>query len=234
MCPEAQLDMWLDMGSLSLSTHKLGAMLPFHRWGDRGPERQGDFVRVTRPALRPSSQCLCFVASVGSTQLFPRQPHHTPHSHLPKPLHMPLLDIWCHLLPACQTHCVHSFCTSRASRAQASLTFRKQSQSPGESAPHGLLPPPLLLHGLLFHIHSLWAAPSSMGGNGNGVYLTADRRRKFWAHASCCRHPGSLTPDPSSLGHRMSTPQACASHPTSILMTTPASLCPACQASMLF
>ena len=157
------------MGSLSLSTHKLGGMLPFHRWGDRGPERQGDFVRVTRPALRPSSQCLCFVASVGSTQLFPRQPHHTPHSHLPKPLHMPLLDIWCHLLPACQTHCVHSFCTSRASRAQASLTLRKQSQSPGESAPHGLLPPPLLLRGLLFHVHSLWAAASSVGGNGNGV-----------------------------------------------------------------
>lgn len=159
-------------------------------------------------------------------QLFPRQSHHTPHSHLPKPLHMPLLDIWCHLLPACQTHCVHSFCTSRASHAQASLTLRKQGQSPGESAPHGLLPPPLLLHGLLFHAHSLRAAPLSMGGNGNGVHLTADRRRKFWAHASCCRHPGSLTPDPSLLGHRMSAPQACASRPASTLMATPASLCP--------
>lgn len=44
---------------------------------------------------------------------------------------MPLLDVWCHLLPACQTHCVHSFCTSRASCAQASLSLRKQSQKPG-------------------------------------------------------------------------------------------------------
>lgn len=63
--------------------------------------------------------------------------------------------------------------------------------------------------------------------------LTANRRRKFWARASCCRHPGSLTPDPSLLGHRMPTPRACASHPSSTLMTTPASLCPARQASML-
>lgn len=163
---------------------------------------------------------------MGSTQLFPRQPHHSSHSHLPKPLHMPLLDVWCHLLPACQTHCVHSFCISRASCVQASLSLRKQSQKPGESAPYGFLLPPPLLHGLVFHVHGLWAAPASMGGNGSGVHLTANSRRKCWAHASCSRHPGSLTPDPSLLGHRMSTPQACASHPTSALMAPPASLCP--------
>lgn len=158
--------------------------------------------------------------------MFPRQPHHTSHSHLPKPLHMPLLDVWYHLLPACQTHCVHSFCTSRASRAQASLNLGKQSRKSGESAPHGLLPPSPLLSGLVFHVHGLWAAPASMGGNGSGVHLTADSHRKCWAHTSCCRHPGSLTPDPSLLGHRMSTPQACASRPTGALMATLASLCP--------
>lgn len=148
---------------------------------------------------------------------------------------MPLLDVWCHLLPACQTHCVHSFCTSRASCAQASLSLRKQSQKPGESARHGLLLPPPLLRGLVFHVHGLWAAPTSMGGNDSGVHLTADSRIKSWAHASCCRYPGSLTPDSSLLGHRMSTPQACASRPHKCLHGhTRVSLSLLFRASMLF
>lgn len=132
--------------------------------------------------------CLC-----GSTQLFPRQPHHTSHSHLPKPLHMPLLDVWYHLLPACQTHCVHSFCASRASRAQASLSLRKQSQKSGESATNSLLLSPPLLSGLVFHVHGLWAAPTSMGGNGSDVHLTADSHRECWAHASCTQGVSLLT-----------------------------------------